>query len=85
MPNPNCDAPATASPAAQDGACDLVEDRARLVLPARLCCGSVPQHDMTDLVRHDAGDLTFGVRAFDHAAIDEHGPPGKADALICGR
>ena len=67
---PNCVPCATrlAQPAADDRAEDRAGNRADFVLRrlARLR-RAVAQHDVTQLVRHDAGDFTFGFCRLDHA------------------
>ena len=51
---------------------NLARERAELKLLAlgRLC-GTVPQHDVADLVRDHAGDLALASRGLEHAAVHE--------------
>ncbi len=59
--------------AADDGADDRAEQRPDLVFRRLGGLGrAVPQRDVAQLVGHHAGDLAFGVRRLDHAAIDVH-------------
>ena len=70
-PRPFRDDAADAS--ADDGADDRAGDLADFVLRGLAgLCRAVPQHDVTQLVSHHAGDFAFGVRGFDHPAVDEH-------------
>ncbi len=67
-----------AGSAADDRAEDLTGDRADLeLLPLRRLRRAVPQHDVRELVRHHAGDFTFGSRRLDHSAIQEHRSAGQ--------
>ena len=43
--------------------------------------GAVAQRDVAQLVRHHAGDFAFGVRRFDHAAVDEHRSAGQRERV----
>ena len=64
--------------AADDRAEDLAGDRADLkLLRLGRLRGAVTQRDVRNLVRHDAGDFAFGLRRFDHAAMEEHRPAGQ--------
>ena len=62
-----------AESAADDRAADRAQELAHFVF-GRLAGlrGAVPKNDVTELVRHHAGDFTLGGRRFDHAAVDEH-------------
>ena len=62
-------APPAADDRASDGAGELSELEA---LRLRRVGGAVAQEHVTQLVRHDADDLAFARRRFEHAAIDEH-------------
>ena len=75
MPSPNCEPWEITLPgrAADDGAEHLAGNRADLELLAlRRLRGAVPQRDVGDLVRHDAGDFAFRLGRLDHASIEEH-------------
>ena len=67
---------------ADDGAKHLPGERAELELLAlgRLR-GAVPQHDVRELVRHDAGDLAFGGRRLNHPAVQEHRPARQRERI----
>jgi hypothetical protein len=41
----------------------------------------VPQDDVTELVRHDARHLPFGVRRLDHAPVHEHGTARQREGI----
>ncbi len=70
--------PAAADDRPEHGAGDLADLVFRRL--ARLC-GAVTQDDVTQFVRHDPRDFAFGVRGFDHAAIDEHRPAGQRERV----
>ena len=90
VPSPNWLPCAIAEPAAPptDGAADDAGNLAELqpgILRLRRIGRSMPQQHVRQLVRHDADDLAFGCRGVEHAAVDEHRPPGSAKALISFR
>ena len=68
--------------AADDGAEDGAGNLPDCVLRGLGRLGrAVPQRDVAELVRHDAGDLAFGLRRLDHAAIDEHRSAGQRERV----
>ena len=67
---------------ADDRAQHLPGERAELELLARgRLRGAVPQHDVRELVRHDAGDLAFRLRRLNHAAVQEHRPARQREGV----
>jgi hypothetical protein len=43
--------------------------------------GAVTEQHVCELVRHDAGDLTFRGGRLDHAAVDEHGAARQGERI----
>ena len=71
--------------AADDGAENLAGDGADLeLLRLGRLRGPVAERDVRDLVRHDARDLAFVPRRFDHSAIEEHRPAGQRERVDLG-
>jgi hypothetical protein len=71
--------------AADDGAENLAGDSADLeFLRLGRLRGPVAERDVRDLVRHDAGDLAFLLRRFNHAAMEEHRPAGQRERVDLG-
>ena len=41
----------------------------------------MPQEDVRQFVRHDAGDFALACRRVEHAAMDEHRPAGQREGV----
>ena len=75
MPSPNCVPCATALPTLPPMMEPTTAPEQRPDLVFRRLGGlrrAVPQRDVAELVGHHAGDLAFGLRRLDHAAIEVH-------------
>jgi len=68
--------------ATNDGTEDLAGDSADLeLLTLRCLCRTVAQDDVTQLMSHDAGNLSLGSRRLQHAAVEKHGTTRKRERI----